>query len=1725
MDKIFTKSLISVLLFYLLTINAAFSQTVALRSFISGTYGQGSTISVPFRITGCFGSTNQFRLYLSDPTGNFTAKTLIGTYTGFYASFVNGVIPTGTPAGALYKVRVETTTPIITTIAESAVFTISPLPGTVAATTSASVNSVTYPDVFGECLGSSGQSYPFINKSTANAVPVAATANFYNELTQADEGTFVLNKNFAANAANYTVTVSADNAGIIGTRSYLLMNNVINNSFGASGSTTVCLSGANSLTYNVDVSSPNGIQNNFPGMTYEVSWGDGGPKSTYTLCDIINGGGKISHPYTKSSCGNLVNGQPNVFQVDLQPVSPFCGKVVTQVTGYAKVLAPPQNKFTMDASACVGTPVTINNNSVPGQDPNSTSLDCENINGRYTWLVDGNPVVTDYDISKPFVYTFTTTGTHRVTLHLQNSNGLCAANDLEQTVCVQDPPTAAFTLPSTTICAGSTLAPVNTSVNPSSCAVIPYEWIVTGPAAVGYTGGTNSSSSNPQFVFNTPGIYEVSLNILALNCGTITSAPRTVVVNTIPIASLSPDALVCGSGITFTFDTYPGVTRSILANTQQQLPTTYVWTVTGGDFIFAGGTNANSRFPQITFKDYAAYTVKVVHTNNCGTAEDSQLITFKPSPVVSAGIDQIICDGGQATLAGTISGASTSQQWVGGTGTFIPNRTTLNATYIPSAAEIAAGQALLTLRVTTTLAAPCNTIDDDVVIAITRKDNITSPATRSVCTDENFTYNITSANAATTFTWTAALTSGTATGFSTTGNGNTINNAISNNTTADAVVTYTITPVTNGCTGNPFALKVTVKPLPQSSAAVANPLICSNQPAGITLTSDIVGVVYTWTSTASAGITGNTNQTVPTGNASIQDLLINNRTAVGTVTYTITPLNGTCGVAPITATVTVQPAPVTSVPGADEQICNSPVYTLQGNNPAPGTGKWTLVSGQAGVTFSDDTKPNAVVSGLLPGNVYQFKWAITALPACPPSSNVVTITNAAETIGGTLAGTATVCSGINAGAVTLTGQVGNVLRWEYSENGTIWLPIANSTTTLNYLNITETTQYRAVVQNSVCSIKISTVATINVNPPAVIAIAGADVALCNTETALLSGNNPAPFAGTWTQTGGPAVTIVNPTSHQTQVTGMASGNVYRFRWTIKGLPPCTDSSDEIVVTDNNDVTASFTANKATGCGPQAVTFTNTSSVITGTSFVWDFGDGSPQSAEVNPQHTFLPRPDGKEAVYTVSLNIVNNCVPRPAVTTIVKVSPPAPVSAILPDNLNGCGAFVLNVQNVSPGNNSHYDFYLYRGSTLVQHIARVEKESVAFNAITTTVTRTYILYMVTTDLCGTKTKSIEIPITISPANFAPQMFIKNSINKGCAPLNVMFVNNSSGGDTFSYNIYDVNNNLIESVTAGKSDFPYVFTTPGTYYVSLTGADYCTTLESTPKLKVDVYPAPLPDFEADVTTGCRSIKVQFANFTQKDGNTPPASLIYDWDFGDGRHETAYTPSAHVYSYENSPYTVKLTVTNLATGCTNTIVKNDLIFINSPPNVRFTAKPDTVTTIPNYHFAFVDQTADNLVSWQWTFGDGSSSTSQNPEHTYPDTGSYKVTLKVINTMGCDSTITHKVQVKGVPGQLYLPNAFTPNGLSNELRTFTTKGSGILKWNLQVFNNWGQLVWQTNKLDSKGEPVDSWDGTYKGAPAPQGVYIWQASATFINGTEWKGMSYNNSLPKRSGVIHLIR
>ncbi len=140
------------------------------------------------------------------------------------------------------------------------------------------------------------------------------------------------------------------------------------------------------------------------------------------------------------------------------------------------------------------------------------------------------------------------------------------------------------------------------------------------------------------------------------------------------------------------------------------------------------------------------------------------------------------------------------------------------------------------------------------------------------------------------------------------------------------------------------------------------------------------------------------------------------------------------------------------------------------------------------------------------------------------------------------------------------------------------------------------------------------------------------------------------------------------------------------------------------------------------------------------------------------------------------------------------------------------------------------------------------------------------------------------------------------------------------------------------------------------------------------------------------------------FTDQSLNDPDA---WQWDFGDGTSSTEQNPS-HTYTAPGD-YTVCLVVSNDAgtdTACMN-------ITVVLPPVAAFTYTDEGGGT-----FNFMDQSTNDPDTWQWDFGDGTSSTEQNPSHTFTTSGDYTVCLTVSNSAGADSTCqTLQVVVTGL------------------------------------------------------------------------------------------------------------
>ncbi|PWG79406.1 PKD domain-containing protein [Pararcticibacter amylolyticus] len=337
-------------------------------------------------------------------------------------------------------------------------------------------------------------------------------------------------------------------------------------------------------------------------------------------------------------------------------------------------------------------------------------------------------------------------------------------------------------------------------------------------------------------------------------------------------------------------------------------------------------------------------------------------------------------------------------------------------------------------------------------------------------------------------------------------------------------------------------------------------------------------------------------------------------------------------------------------------------------------------------------------------------------------------------------------------------------------------------------------------------------------------------------------------------------------------------------------------------------------------------------------------------------------------------------------------------------------------------------------------------------------------------------------------------------------LDIAVTNTSTGATSYTWDFGD------GSPLSAQTVPQHLYGAPGVYKLRLIASN--NTCSDTLTRFVFIALPPQPIFVPSVNRGCTQLNVTFQN-------TSLHANRYEWDFGDGTYSTESNPS-HTFGYIGSPFTVRLTVTG-EYGCKESAVQ--IVYVSAPPSARFDVLPDPVIKVPDYTFSFKNKSEGAGLKYKWYFGDGTTSEEESPVHTYTYHGPYTVKLTVTNAEGCTDFATKDLRIDGVPGFLYVPNGFEPGSSKFELKTFKPKGSGIAKYSLKVFNTWGTLIWQTDKLDETGAPAEGWDGTAGGSPAPQGVYIWEITATFLDGSEWKGMKYERGSRKTVGPVHLIR
>lgn len=234
---------------------------------------------------------------------------------------------------------------------------------------------------------------------------------------------------------------------------------------------------------------------------------------------------------------------------------------------------------------------------------------------------------------------------------------------------------------------------------------------------------------------------------------------------------------------------------------------------------------------------------------------------------------------------------------------------------------------------------------------------------------------------------------------------------------------------------------------------------------------------------------------------------------------------------------------------------------------------------------------------------------------------------------------------------------------------------------------------------------------------------------------------------------------------------------------------------------------------------------------------------------------------------------------------------------------------------------------------------------------------------------------------------------------GCAPVIINFQDQSTGSPTsWQWNFGN-------GVTSTLQNPSTTYFTPGTYTVTLTASNGSGSNTLTRTGFVTVYAKPTVNFSVNDSAGCAPLGVQFTDLSAAAPGTVNTSWV--WDFGNGTNSPAQNPSTTYTLPAN--YTVSLKVTS-DKGCFATVSKPAYIQISGSLQVDFSSTGVNRCRTP-FPINFTNNsTGPGTLSYLWTFGDGGTSTVQNPLHTYSAPGAYSVALAVTSSNGCTDTL-HK------------------------------------------------------------------------------------------------------------------
>lgn len=310
---------------------------------------------------------------------------------------------------------------------------------------------------------------------------------------------------------------------------------------------------------------------------------------------------------------------------------------------------------------------------------------------------------------------------------------------------------------------------------------------------------------------------------------------------------------------------------------------------------------------------------------------------------------------------------------------------------------------------------------------------------------------------------------------------------------------------------------------------------------------------------------------------------------------------------------------------------------------------------------------------------------------------------------------------------------------------------------------------------------------------------------------------------------------------------------------------------------------------------------------------------------------------------------------------------------------------------------------------------------------------------------------------------------------GTSPLTVTFTDSSDPG---VFPITSWKWNFGDGGTSTMQNPSHTYTREGSFAVSL---EVTTVIGSDIEVKnalIAVTLLPTAAFTGSPRSGLVPLTVEFSDASTA-GSSPITS--WEWDFGDGAKSSEQNP-AHTYT-QAGVFSVSLTVTT-AIG-TDLETKSSYVTVSVLPTAHFTAAPSSGAAPLTVSFCDTSEPGSSpIVSWQWNFGDGGTSTERNPTHIYLTPGAYEVSLTVTTAVGSDVDVD-TIPVSPAPLNIQTASALPRGEVGSSYKVILTATGGISPYTWTTVPGMGSLPPGT---------VLSTDGMLAGTPKVDGGYTFR-------------------------------